>query len=93
MDLGLKGKTVIITGGGSNIGRAITLAFAKEGSNIVIADIDEKQANKVADKAKELGGKAIAVKTDVTDYDAVEATVKKAIDEFGAVDVLVNNVG
>jgi len=93
MELGLKGKTVIITGGGSNIGRAITLAFAKEGSNIVIADIDEKQANKVADKAKKLGVKAIVVKTDVTDYDAVEAMVKKAIDEFGAVDVLVNNVG
>ena len=94
MDLGLKGKNVIITGGGSNIGRAIVLGFAREGANIVIADIDEKQAAKVADKAKEMGaGKAMAVKTDVTDLAAVEATVKKTKDEYGSVDILVNNVG
>lgn len=94
MDLGLKGKNVIITGGGSNIGRAIVLGFAREGANIVIADIDEKQAAKVADKAKELGAsKAMAVKTDVTDLAAVEATVKKTKDEYGSVDILVNNVG
>lgn len=94
MELGLKGKSVIITGGGSNIGRAITLGFAKEGANIVIADVDEKQAQKVADKAKELGaGKALAIKTDVTDLEAVEAMVKKTKDEFGSVDILVNNVG
>ena len=94
MDLGLKGKNVIITGGGSNIGRAITLAFAEEGANIVIADIDEKQAGKVAEKAKELGaGKAMALKTDVTSFEAVEATVNKTKDEYGSVDILVNNVG
>ena len=52
MDLELSGKTVIITGGASNIGRAISLAFAREGSNIVIADLDEKQAERVADDAK-----------------------------------------
>jgi len=93
MELGLKGKTVIITGGASNIGRAITLCFAKEGTNLVIADLDEKQAGKVAEEVKSLGSKAIAVKTDVTDYADVEAMVKKTIDEFGAVDVLINNVG
>lgn len=93
MELGLKGKTVIITGGASNIGRGITMCFAKEGTNILVADLDEKQANKVADEVKALGGKAIVVKTDVTDYHDVEAMVKRAIDEFGAVDVLVNNVG
>ena len=93
MDLGLKGKNVIITGGASNIGRGITLCFAKEGTNIVVADLDEKQAGKVADEAKAVGSKAIVVKTDVTNYDAVEALVKKTIDEFGSVDILVNNVG
>lgn len=94
MDLGLKGKNVIITGGASNIGRAITLAFAREGSNIVIADLDEKQAAKVADKAKKTGaGKAIVVKTDVTDMAAVEAMVSKANAELGSIDILVNNVG
>ena len=93
MELGLKGKTVIVTGGASNIGRGITLCFAKEGTNIVIADLDEKQAGKVAEEVKALGSKAIVVKADVTDYDDVEAMVRRAIDEFGAVDVLVNNVG
>lgn len=93
MDLGLKGKTVIITGGASNIGRGITLCFAKEGTNIVVADLDEKQAGKVADEAKAVGSKAIVMKTDVTNYAAVEAMVKKTIDEFGSVDILVNNVG
>jgi len=93
MELGLAGKTVIVTGGASNIGRGITLAFAKEKSNIVIADIDEEQGNKVAKEAKGLGGNAIAIKTDVTDYDSVEAMVKKAIERFGKIDVLVNNAG
>lgn len=93
MELGLKGKTVIVTGGASNIGRGIVLCFAKEGMNIMIADLDDGQAKKVADEAKALGSKASVVKTDVTNYDAVEAMVKKTIDEFGAVDILVNNVG
>ena len=95
MDLGLKGKTVIVTGGGSNIGRAISLAFAKEGSNVVLAEIDETQGKKVADEANALGagGRCIVVKTDVTKLDIVEAMAKKAVEEFGKIDVLVNNVG
>lgn len=93
MELGLAGKTVIVTGGASNIGRTITLAFAKEKSNVVIADIDEEQAKKVVKEANALGGKAVAIKTDVTDYDSVEAMVKKTLEKFGKIDVLVNNVG
>jgi 2-hydroxycyclohexanecarboxyl-CoA dehydrogenase len=93
MDLGLQGKTVIVTGGAANIGRGITLAFLKEKANVVIADIDEEQWAKVVGGAKGLGGRAIAVKTDVTDYGSVEAMVKKAIETFGSVDVLVNNAG
>jgi len=95
MDLGLKGKTVIVTGGASNIGRAITLAFAKEGSNIIMAEINEAMGKKVADIANGMGagGKCIAVKTDVTKLDEVEAMVRKAMDEFGQINVLVNNVG
>jgi len=93
MDLGLAGKTVIVTGGGANIGRGITFAFAKEGSNVVIADIDEEQAQKVAKEAEALGGKVVAIKTDVTDYDSVEAMVNKTLEMFGSIDVLVNNVG
>ena len=93
MELGLEGKTVIVTGGGSNIGRAISLAFAREKSNVVIAEIDEGQGKKVAEQAKALGAKAIVVKTDVTKLADVEAMVKKALEEFKKIDVLVNNVG
>jgi 2-hydroxycyclohexanecarboxyl-CoA dehydrogenase len=93
MELGLAGKTVIVTGGGSNIGRGITLAFAKEKCNVVIADIDEEQGKKVAKEASALGGKAIGIKTDITNWESVEAMVKKAIEQFGKIDVLVNNAG
>jgi len=93
MDLNLAGEVVIVTGGGSNIGRAITLAFAGEKSNLVIADIDEKQGRKVAEEAVALGGKAVAIKTDVTSFDSVTAMVKRTLEEFGKIDVLVNNVG
>ncbi len=93
MDLGLEGKTVIVTGGAANIGRGITFAFAKEKCNVVIADIDEEQGQKVAKEAEDLGGKVIAIKTDVTDYDSAEAMVQKTLEKFGSVDVLVNNAG
>jgi NAD(P)-dependent dehydrogenase (short-subunit alcohol dehydrogenase family) len=93
MNLDLAGKTVIITGGGSNIGRGITLGFAKEGSNIVLADIDEPQGQKVAKLANTLGGRTTFVKTDISQNAQVEAMVKKALDEFKQIDVLVNNVG
>jgi len=94
MELGLKGKSVIITGGASNIGRGIVLAFAKEGCKIMIADLDEKQAQKVAAKAKELGSPKVAIaKTDVTKLDQVQAMVDKAIAELGGLDIHINNVG
>lgn len=95
MELGLKGKTVIVTGGGSNIGRAVLLAFAKEGVNLVCAEIDEKQGQKSVDLANGLkaGGKTILVKTDVTKLDSVKAMVDKTVSEFGKVDVLSNVVG
>jgi 2-hydroxycyclohexanecarboxyl-CoA dehydrogenase len=78
MDLGLAGKSVIVTGGGSNINRANTLTFAREGANVVCADIDEKQGQKVVDEANALGGggRTILIKTNVTDWDSVQAMVK-----------------
>jgi len=95
MDLGYKGKSVVVTGGGSNIGRAISLTFAKEGANVTIGDIDMSQAEKVVKEADALnaGGKTILAKCDITNMDDVQAMFKKANDEFGQVDVLVNNVG
>lgn len=94
MDLELKGKSVVVTGGGSNIGRSIVLAFAKEGANITIGDIDIEQAGKVAEAAKKLGASDCRViKTDVTDFDQAQALMKGAVDATGTVDALVNNVG
>lgn len=94
MDLDLKGKSVIVTGGASNIGRAITLGFAKEGAKITIADIETAHAEKVAGEARKLGAADVQViQTDVTDFDAVGRMVQAAREKYGAVDVLVNNVG
>ncbi|MFC1944273.1 SDR family NAD(P)-dependent oxidoreductase [Chloroflexota bacterium] len=94
MDLGLAGKSVIVTGGGSNIGRGISLAFAKEGVNLVIAELVEEDGKRVAEEAKAAGAaKVIMAKTDVTSMESVQAMAKKAKDEFGRIDVLVNNVG
>jgi len=94
MDLELKGKSVVVTGGGSNIGRAIVLGFAEEGANITIGDIDEVQANKVVKLALEKGAAGVQlVKTDVTDLNQVKAMFDAAVKKFGTVDNLVNNVG
>ena len=95
MDLGYKGKTVIVTGGSSNINRANVLAFAKEGANVVNADIDDKMGPKVVEEANALGGggKTIFIKTDVSDWDSVQAMVQKTIAEFCQIDVLINGVG
>ena len=93
MDLGLAEKTVIVTGGASNIGRAISLTFAREGANVVVVDWDDAQAQKVINEIEATGGKALAIKTDVTNWEQVQAMVNKALSEFGQVDILVNSVG
>ena len=95
MELGLKGKNVIITGGGSNIGRAIVHAFGAEGSNITIAELVPEQGERVAAEVAALnsGSRVKVIGTDVTDAAQVERMVSQSIAEFGSVDVLVNNVG
>jgi 2-hydroxycyclohexanecarboxyl-CoA dehydrogenase len=92
--LGLEGKTAIVTGGGSNIGRTIVMAFAGQGANVAIAELDEAQGTKVAGEAGALRrGRVESIKTDVTDWEAVQAMVKRTLDRFGRVDILVNVVG
>jgi 2-hydroxycyclohexanecarboxyl-CoA dehydrogenase len=94
MDLGLTGKTVIVTGGASNIGREISLLFAAEGANVVIADIDREQAEKVASSVPDGSPGAIgAVECDLTDRSSAESAVAQATSMFGPVDILVNNAG
>ncbi len=94
MELGLAGKTVVVTGAGSNIGRGIALAFCKEKANVIVAEIDPKQGENAVDFfKKETGGNAIFIQTDVTKLDSVEAMVKQATEKTGKVDIVVNNVG
>ncbi len=89
----LKGKVSIVTGGGQGIGYAISLRFAREGSYIVIPDIDADKAKKTCEAIKEGGGTAIFLKTDVTKPIEVEEMINKAIKEFGKINILVNNAG
>jgi 2-hydroxycyclohexanecarboxyl-CoA dehydrogenase len=94
MDTGLAGRTVIVTGGNSNIGRGISLAFAAEGVNLVIAARDEAQGRRVLEQALERGAKdTLWCRTDVTDRTQVHEMVTAVLQRFGPVDVLVNNVG
>jgi len=94
MDLGLAGKTAIVTGGASTIGKAISEGLAAEGANVVIADVDEKQAQRVVAKLQETSsGKVMSVKTDVGDRAEVEAMTMLALETFGKVDILINNAG
>jgi len=91
MDLGLDGRVVIVTGGASNLGRAITLGFAHEGARVVIADVDDAQAKKV--EAEAPSGTITSRHTDVTDWDSVQTTVQYVESSMGRVDVLVNCAG
>ena len=94
MHLDLKGKSVIVTGAASNIGRGIALAFAEEGAAVTIADLDEARAKAVAVEALSRGAsKSLAVKADVSNWDQVQAMVAQVEKEFGGVDILVNNAG
>src|SRR5260370_38117869 len=91
MDLGLTRRVVIVTGGASNLGRAITLGFAAEGARVVIADVDDQQAKKVESEAP--SGTIVARHTDVTDWASVSATGDFAQSAMAGVDVLVNCAG
>ena len=89
----LRGRTAVVTGGASGIGRALILRFARDGANVVVADVDEAGMASVAGEAQALGVKAIAVRTDVSELSQVEALAARAFEAFGAVHVLCNNAG
>lgn len=89
----LKGKTAVITGAGSGIGRGIALALAEAGTNIVVSDINGDSAQQVHAEVEQLGVKAIAVTTDVRSREAVERLAQDAYSAFGSVEILCNNAG
>jgi 3-oxoacyl-[acyl-carrier protein] reductase len=91
---GLRGRTAIVTGSGRNIGRAIALAFAVEGANVVInGHRDRAAVDAVVAEVRGLGALALGVMADVSNADEVAVLVKEAQQAFGAVDIAVSNVG
>lgn len=88
-----KGKVALVTGGSSGIGRATSLAFAREGARVVFGDIDEAGAQETLSQIKEAGGEAVFVKTDVAKAEDVKALVDKAIHTYDRLDYAHNNAG
>lgn len=89
-----KGQTILITGGGTGIGRATALLFARQGMNVVVNySRSRDEAEATAADVRELGVKAIAVCANVSDDSAVRNMVQKTMEEFGRLDLLVNNAG
>jgi len=95
MELGLAGKVALVTGAGSQIGfgRTIALTLAKDGCDVVVADIDLDGAKETAKEIKALGRQAMAVKADVSSSAVVTEMAKLALRRFGRIDILVNNAG
>ena len=89
----LKDKVAIVTGARRGIGRGIVLEFAKEGCNIVVSDIDEKESQIVVSEIEKLGVKGIAVKCDVSKKTEVDNLISETVKKFGKLDILVNNAG
>jgi len=89
----LKNKNALITGAGKGIGKAIAIALAKEGVNVILLSRTQEEINNVAAKARSLRVKALAITTDVADINSVNSAVEKALAEFGTIDILINNAG
>jgi len=89
----LKDKVAIVTGGGTGIGRAIALGYAREGAKVVIASRNLSRLEKTVKEIETLGVKALPIKTDITKMAEVESMVKQVIESFGRIDILVNNAG
>jgi NAD(P)-dependent dehydrogenase (short-subunit alcohol dehydrogenase family) len=88
----LRDRVAIVTGAGRNIGEAMSKLFASEGAKIACFDMDEARANATVKQIKDAGGDAIAVIADVSDEDLVKRGVLRVVDQYGRIDILVNNV-
>ena len=89
----LDGQVAIVTGAGRGIGRAISLAYAREGAKLALAARNEAELEETAAAVSELGGEAITVRTDVTSQVGTERLARRVVEHFGRIDVLVNNAG
>jgi NAD(P)-dependent dehydrogenase (short-subunit alcohol dehydrogenase family) len=90
---GFAGKVAFVTGAANGIGRAAALAFAREGASVVVADVSEQGNQETARMIEELGGRALAVRCDVTRAQDVKAALDKGVEAFGRLDFAFNNAG
>jgi 3-oxoacyl-[acyl-carrier protein] reductase len=90
----LRGRVALVTGGSRGIGKAISLALAREGADVVVDHLEQKEeANEVVEEIRRMRRRALAFQTDVRDFDKVVNMVEQTIEEFGKIDILVNNAG
>ncbi len=92
MDLGLKNKLVVVTGGAKGIGLACCKSFAAEGAKVACVDVDKAAVERILNRSDELG-EITAILADVSDSKSCENVVRRVIDTFGGIDILINNVG
>jgi NAD(P)-dependent dehydrogenase (short-subunit alcohol dehydrogenase family) len=91
--LRLKGRVALITGAGTGIGQATAILFAKEGADIVVANLELPEAEETAEAIRRVGRRAVAIAGDISNPEEIYAMVERAIDEFGGINILVNNAG
>jgi len=89
----LDNKVALVTGGGTNIGKGITLEFAKEGADVVVSSRSLANLEKVVEDVRAMGRRSLAIATDVRMREQVQSMVKQTLEEFGRIDILVNNSG
>lgn len=89
----LAGKVAFITGAGSGIGRQAAKLFGREGAKVVIADINAETGQETASQVTDAGGEAIAIHTDVTEPDSLQAAIHATVEKYGRLDILYNNAG
>ena len=89
----LEGQVAIVTGGGGGIGKATCLAFAREGADVVIPEVNIANAEAVSAEITALGRQCLVIQTDVADGESVRGMVQQTLETFGRIDILVNNAG
>lgn len=89
----LEGKVAIVTGSGRGLGRAMAISLAEAGADVVVTARSFEQVQETSQDIEKLGRKCLPVKTDVTSKEDVDALIRKTLDQFGSIDILINNVG
>ena len=89
----IKNKNALITGAGKGIGKAIALALAKEGVNVILVSRTQTDIDQLADEASNLGVKSLALAADVSDINSINSAVEKALSKFKTIDILINSAG